>query len=165
MQVHVDRIQKFSSTVEKNLTQKITVFVCLQKTIENERYIEIWNIVFSRFNAIPAVPLSTQRITTQKLDTAMVLERVVAVIQEAPTNFETDLFMPIINEVEKLPGKNYNQANDNMAAKCVDHMRPLSFAIGDALLETKVVAIIVVFLRRASMHRTTNLGINQLILN
>ena len=58
-----------------------------------------------------------------------------AVIQGAKTNFETDLFMPIIREVEKLSGKVYNQDGDNMSFKVIaDHILSLSFAIGDGAL-------------------------------
>lgn len=67
---------------------------------ENERYLEIWNIVFSQFNHLPNgeyVPLKHKNI-----DTGMGLERMTSVIQDAPTNFETDLFMPIIEAIQEL---------------------------------------------------------------
>ena len=55
--------------------------------------------------------------------------------QGAKTNFETDLFMPIIREVEKLSGKNYNPDGDNMSFKVIaDHIRSCSFLICDGII-------------------------------
>ena len=108
----------------------------LAEDIENDRYIEIWNIVLSQFNADPAVPRSEYKELPHKnIDTGAGLERLVAVIQGAKTNFETDLFMPIIREVEKMSGKTYDPDGDNMSFKVIaDHIRSLSFAIGDGAL-------------------------------
>ena len=102
------------------MTQKISVFRLLAEDIENDRYIEIWNIVLSQFNADPAVPRSEYKELPHKnIDTGAGLERLVAVIQGAKTNFETDLFMPIIREVEKVSGKVYDQDGDNMSFKVI----------------------------------------------
>ncbi len=135
----------------------------LAEDIENDRYIEIWNIVLSQFNADPAVPRSEYKELPHKnIDTGAGLERLVAVIQGAKTNFETDLFMPIIREVEKLSGKNYNPDGDNMSFKVIaDHIRSLSFAIGDGALPGNEGRGYVLrrLLRRASMHGQ-KLGIN-----
>ena len=128
----------------------------LAEDIENDRYIEIWNIVLSQFNADPAVPRSEYKELPHKnIDTGAGLERLVAVIQGAKTNFETDLFMPIIREVEKLSGKVYDQDGDNMSFKVIaDHIRSLSFAIGDGALPGNEGRGYVLrrLLRRASMH-------------
>lgn len=128
----------------------------LEEDIENDRYIEIWNIVLSQFNADPAVPRSEYKELPHKnIDTGAGLERLVAVIQGAKTNFETDLFMPIIREVEKLSGKVYDQDGDNMSFKVIaDHIRSLSFAIGDGALPGNEGRGYVLrrLLRRASMH-------------
>ena len=136
----------------------------LEEDIENDRYIEIWNIVLSQFNADPAVPRSEYKELPHKnIDTGAGLERLVAVIQGAKTNFETDLFMPIIREVEKLSGKVYDQDGDNMSFKVIaDHIRSLSFAIGDGALPGNEGRGYVLrrLLRRASMHGQ-KLGINE----
>ena len=128
----------------------------LAEDIENDRYIEIWNIVLSQFNADPAVPRSEYKELPHKnIDTGAGLERLVAVIQGAKTNFETDLFMPIIREVEKLSGKAYDQDGDNMSFKVIaDHIRSLAFAIGDGALPGNEGRGYVLrrLLRRASMH-------------
>lgn len=108
----------------------------LEEDIENDRYIEIWNVVLSQFNADPSVPRSEYKeLPTKNIDTGAGLERLVSIVQGAKTNFETDLFMPIIREVEKISGKTYDQDGDNMSFKVIaDHIRSLAFAIGDGAL-------------------------------
>ena len=100
----------------------------LEEDIENDRYIEIWNIVLSQFNADPAVPRSEYKeLPNKNIDTGAGLERLVAVMQGAKTNFETDLFMPIIREIEKMSGKTYDPDGDTMSFKVIaDHIRSLS---------------------------------------
>ncbi|VEE21764.1 alanyl-tRNA synthetase [Streptococcus equinus] len=139
----------------------------LAEDIENDRYIEIWNIVLSQFNADPAVPRSEYKELPHKnIDTGAGLERLVAVMQGAKTNFETDLFMPIIREIEKLSGKTYDPDGDNMSFKVIaDHIRSLSFAIGDGALPGNEGRGYVLrrLLRRAVMHGR-RLGINETFL-
>ncbi|HFI0029097.1 TPA: alanine--tRNA ligase [Streptococcus suis] len=128
----------------------------LEEDIENDRYIEIWNIVLSQFNADPAVPRSEYKeLPSKNIDTGAGLERLAAIFQGAKTNFETDLFLPIIREVEKISGKTYDQDGDNMSFKVIaDHIRALSFAIGDGALPGNEGRGYVLrrLLRRASMH-------------
>lgn len=128
----------------------------LEEDIENDRYIEIWNIVLSQFNADPDLPRSEyQELPNKNIDTGAGLERLAAIFQGAKTNFETDLFLPIIREVEKLSGKTYDPDGDNMSFKVIaDHIRALSFAIGDGALPGNEGRGYVLrrLLRRASMH-------------
>lgn len=139
----------------------------LAEDIENDRYIEIWNIVLSQFNADPAVPRSEYKeLPNKNIDTGAGLERLAAIFQGAKTNFETDLFMPIIREVEKLSGKTYDPDGDNMSFKVIaDHIRALSFAIGDGALPGNEGRGYVLrrLLRRAVMHGR-RLGINETFL-
>ena len=139
----------------------------LAEDIENDRYIEIWNIVLSQFNADPAVPRSEYKELPHKnIDTGAGLERLVAVMQGAKTNFETDLFMPIIREIEKLSGKTYDPDGDIMSFKVIaDHIRSLSFAIGVGALPGNEGRGYVLrrLLRRAVMHGR-RLGINETFL-
>lgn len=139
----------------------------LEEDIENDRYIEIWNIVLSQFNADPEIPRSEYKeLPNKNIDTGAGLERLVAVMQGAKTNFETDLFMPIISEVEKLSGKPYDQDGDNMSFKVIaDHIRALSFAIGDGALPGNEGRGYVLrrLLRRAVMHGR-RLGITETFL-
>ncbi|MGO3264970.1 MAG: alanine--tRNA ligase, partial [Lactococcus lactis] len=128
----------------------------LAEDIENDRYIEIWNIVLSQFNADPSIPRSEYPELPQKnIDTGMGLERMVCIIQGGKTNFDTDLFLPIIREIEKLSGKTYSPDSENMSFKVIaDHIRSLSFAIGDGALPGNEGRGYVLrrLLRRAVMH-------------
>lgn len=101
---------------------------------ENERFLEIWNLVFSQFNHNPDDTYTP--LPKQNIDTGMGLERVVSVIQDAPTNFDTDLFMPLIREAEEISGKKYgqNSADDTAFKVIADHIRTVSFAVGDKAL-------------------------------
>ncbi|MDR1013233.1 MAG: alanine--tRNA ligase [Lactobacillales bacterium] len=123
---------------------------------ENERYLEIWNLVFSQFNHLPNTD-TFEELPHKNIDTGLGLERIVAIIQEAPTNFETDLFLPIIHEMEKLSGKVYKSKNstENISFKVIaDHIRALSFAISDGALPGNEGRSYVLrrLLRRAVMH-------------
>ena len=139
----------------------------LEEDLENDRYIEIWNIVLSQFNADPDLPRSEYKeLPNKNIDTGAGLERFAAVIQGAKTNFETDLFMPIIREVEKISGKTYDPDGDNMSFKVIaDHIRALSFAIGDGALPGNEGRGYVLrrLLRRAVMHGR-RLGVNETFL-
>ncbi|MCH4171842.1 MAG: alanine--tRNA ligase [Lactobacillus sp.] len=102
---------------------------------ENERYLEIWNIVFSEFNHLPDGRYVEQ--PHKNIDTGMGLERMVSIIQDAPTNFETDLFLPLIHQTEDLSAaKKYgdNKADDTSFKIIADHARAVTFAIGDGAL-------------------------------
>ncbi|MCW6680681.1 alanine--tRNA ligase [Aerococcaceae bacterium NML130460] len=122
---------------------------------ENERWLEIWNLVFSEFNHLPDdtyVPLPNKNV-----DTGMGLERVVSVIQNTPTNFETDLFMPIIRKIEALtPGVAFDSAGDKKVSFKViaDHIRAVSFAISDGALPSNEGRgyILRRLIRRSVMH-------------
>src|SRR5690606_1955980 len=98
---------------------------------ENGRYLEIWNLVFSQFNHNPDDTYTP--LPKKNIDTGMGLERIVSVLQDVPTNFETDLFMPIIEETEKLANQKYGSSTEGDTAYKViaDHIRTVSFAIGD----------------------------------
>ncbi|HGW6195954.1 TPA: alanine--tRNA ligase [Enterococcus faecalis] len=133
---------------------------------ENERYLEIWNLVFSEFNHTPED--TYEPLPHKNIDTGMGLERVVSIIQDAPTNFETDLFMPIIHAVEAL-GTNVKYGDvpqTDVSFKVIaDHIRALSFAIGDGALPSNEGRGYVLrrLLRRAVMHGK-KLGINEAFL-
>ncbi|MDR1522089.1 MAG: alanine--tRNA ligase [Streptococcaceae bacterium] len=123
---------------------------------ENERYLEIWNLVFSQFNHLPNTD-TFEELPHKNIDTGMGLERIVSIIQETKTNFETDLFLPIIREIEKISGKVYEPKNStkNISFKVIaDHIRALSFAIGDTALPGNEGRSYVLrrLLRRAAMH-------------
>ncbi|MDX5476003.1 MAG: alanine--tRNA ligase [Bacillaceae bacterium] len=101
---------------------------------ENERYLEIWNLVFSEFNHNPDHTYTP--LPKKNIDTGMGLERIVSVIQDVPTNFDTDLFMPIIQATEEVSGEKYNVDKEkDVAFKVIaDHLRTVTFAVGDGAL-------------------------------
>ncbi|UUD37274.1 Alanine--tRNA ligase [Mycoplasmopsis californica] len=108
--------------------------------IDNDRFIEIWNIVFSTFNHLGDGKYT--ELKQKNIDTGAGLERIVSIMQDAPTNYDTDLFIPIIKEIEKLTPYKYDinnyftkekeQAQINTSFKIIaDHMRTVANAIGD----------------------------------
>lgn len=98
---------------------------------ENERYLEIWNLVFSQFNHNPDHTYTP--LPNKNIDTGMGLERIASVVQDVPTNFDTDLFIPIIREIEQISGAAYGtDAEKDTAFKVIaDHIRTVAFAVGD----------------------------------
>ncbi|MGO1058997.1 alanine--tRNA ligase [Planococcus sp. FY231025] len=101
---------------------------------ENERYLEIWNLVFSQFNHNPDNTYTP--LPKQNIDTGMGLERMASVVQDVPTNYDTDLFVPIIQKTEEISGVKYGENPEtDMAFKVIaDHVRTVAFAIGDGAL-------------------------------
>ncbi|MBR2849183.1 MAG: alanine--tRNA ligase [Mycoplasmataceae bacterium] len=108
--------------------------------IENDRYIEIWNIVFSQYNNLGDGQYV--ELAQKNIDTGTGLERIVSILQNGPTNFDTDLFLPIIKEIEKMSSFTYDINNyftkepvQNMINKnfkiIADHMRAITNAISD----------------------------------
>lgn len=101
---------------------------------ENERYLEIWNLVFSQFNHNPDGTYTP--LPKKNIDTGMGLERMASVVQNVPTNFDTDLFIPIIEATETISGEKYRTDNEKDTAFKViaDHIRTVTFAVGDGAL-------------------------------
>ncbi|MGD6841223.1 alanine--tRNA ligase [Bacillus infantis] len=101
---------------------------------ENERYLEVWNLVFSEFNHNPDGTYTP--LPKKNIDTGMGLERMASIVQNVATNFDTDLFMPIITAVEKISGSKYGEsAEQDTAFKVIaDHIRTVAFAVGDGAL-------------------------------
>jgi len=101
---------------------------------ENERYLEVWNLVFSEFNHNKDNTYTP--LPNKNIDTGMGLERMASISQNVRTNYETDLFMPIINEVENVSGKKYLEVEEqDVAFKVIaDHIRTIAFAIADGAL-------------------------------
>jgi alanyl-tRNA synthetase len=107
----------------------------LADDIENDRYIELWGIVFSQFNAVNGVKREDYKeLPSKNIDTGSGLERIACILQGTPTNFETDLFTPIIEATEKLSGKKYAEPNLMAFRVIADHARCLTFALGDGAL-------------------------------
>ncbi len=102
----------------------------IRDDVENDRYIEVWNIVFSQFNAKPGLERSAYpELPKKNIDTGMGLERMAAISQNAETNFETDLIYPVIKHVSRIAKKPYG---GEMSFKVIaDHIRSVTFAVSD----------------------------------
>jgi alanyl-tRNA synthetase len=104
----------------------------LADDIENDRYIELWGIVFSQFNAVNGVKREDYKeLPSKNIDTGSGLERIACILQNTPTNFETDLFMPIIKATEKISHQKYVEPNLMAFRIIADHARCLTFALSD----------------------------------
>lgn len=104
----------------------------LRNDISNDRYIEIWNIVFSQFNSKPGTPRSEYKELPHKnIDTGAGLERFCCIMQDAETNYETDLFMPIIRKCETLASHKYENEYKTSYKIIADHLRTCTFALAD----------------------------------
>ncbi len=104
---------------------------------ENDRYVELWNIVFSQYDCRPGEMPRTQykELPQKNIDTGMGLERLVCFIQDGETNFDTDLFLPIIHEAEKYAKHTYDEKEYKMAYRVIaDHIRTVTFAIADGAM-------------------------------
>ena len=105
--------------------------------IENDRYIEVWNIVFSQFDCRPGEVDRTEykELPQKNIDTGMGLERLVALIQDGETNFDTDLFLPIIHATEQYAKHSYSEKEYKMAYRVIaDHIRTVTFAVADGAM-------------------------------
>ncbi|SHN78739.1 alanine--tRNA ligase [Desulfitobacterium chlororespirans] len=98
-----------------------------------DRFLEIWNLVFMQYNRDEAGVLTP--LPKQNIDTGMGLERIASVMQGAASNFDTDLFLPIINKVSELSGIPYhdNPKNDVAMKVVADHTRAVSFMLSDGI--------------------------------
>ncbi|MGD9368636.1 MAG: alanine--tRNA ligase [Desulfobacteraceae bacterium] len=99
-----------------------------------DRFLEIWNLVFMQFNRDAAGQMTP--LPKPSIDTGMGLERLASVLQNADTNFETDLIRPIIARTEDLAQKAYGRDRDvDVAMKVIaDHSRAAAFLVGDGVL-------------------------------
>ena len=129
---------------------------------ENERYLEIWNLVFSEFNHNPDGTYTP--LPKKNIDTGMGLERITSVVQNAATNFDTDLFIPIIRATEEISGSKYGvEKETDVAFKVIaDHIRTVAFAIGDgAIPSNEGRGYVLRRLLRRAVRYAKQIGINR----
>lgn len=105
---------------------------------DSNRFVEIWNLVFTQFDRQDDGTLAP--LPSKNIDTGMGLERTVAVLQGTPTNYETDLFMPIIERIEALSGAKYgsDDATTRAIRVIADHIRSAVFAIADGVMPSNI---------------------------
>ena len=130
--------------------------------MENDRYVELWNNVFSQYDAKEGVDRKDFKELPQKnIDTGMGLERLVCMIQDGETNFDTDLFLPYIHEVEKYTSVKY--AENKMAFRVIaDHIRTCVFALSDgATFSNEGRGYVLRRVLRRAMRYARNIGINK----
>ncbi len=133
----------------------------IENDIENDRFIEIWNIVFSQYNSKPGVPRDEYKeLPSKNIDTGCGLERLCCVMQEVDSNYDTDLFKPIIEKTEEISGVKYE---GQMAFKVIaDHVRTVTFAVADgATLSNEGRGYVLRRVLRRAMKYAKTLGINK----
>ena len=168
-EIHVD-----SRTPEQRAASGISGRDLVNK--DDPQVIEIWNLVFMQFNR--KADGSLEKLSMNVIDTGMGFERLVRMLQGKHSNYDTDIFQPIIKAEEQITGLKYttfeeeeassssnssssSQASINVAMRvCADHLRAVSFSIADGQLPSNAKAGYVIrrILRRAVRYAYTFLG-------
>ena len=134
---------------------------------DNPQVIEIWNLVFMQYNRKADGTL--EPLKAKHIDTGMGFERLCMVMQGKRSNYDTDVFQPLIQEIAAKCGKKYGDHEDADIAMrvCADHLRAVSFSIADGQLPSNVKAGYVIrrILRRAVRYGYTFLGFTEPFLN
>ncbi|MCD8296422.1 MAG: alanine--tRNA ligase [Prevotella sp.] len=127
---------------------------------DDPQVIEIWNLVFMQYNR--KADGSLEKLPMQVIDTGMGFERLVRALQDKHSNYDTDIFQPIIKEISRLSGLQYGKdENIDVAMRVVaDHLRAVSFSIADGQLPSNAKAGYVIrrILRRAVRYAYTFLA-------
>lgn len=134
---------------------------------DHPQVIEIWNNVFMEFNRLKDGSL--QPLPDKHVDTGMGFERLVRVLQNKQSNYDTDVFIPILKHIEQLTGKNYQAGSDmeSIAFRVIaDHIRTIIFTIADGQLPAATGAGYVIrrILRRAVRYYYSYLHYQQPLL-
>ncbi|MFV0254910.1 MAG: alanine--tRNA ligase [Erysipelotrichaceae bacterium] len=157
-EIHYDRGDKYDP---ENIGEKLFF-----DEMENDRYIEVWNVVFSQYDGKEGVDRSTYAELPQKnIDTGMGFERLVSIIQDVETNYDTDVFIPIIQEVEKYTTSKYHD-NQEAFRVIADHVRTSIFALADgAIFANEGRGYVLRRLLRRAVRYGIKLQINEPFLN
>ena len=127
---------------------------------DNPQVIEIWNLVFMQYNRMADGHL--EPLPAKVIDTGMGFERLCMALQGKKSNYDTDVFTPIISEISRLSGKKYGEdrMTDVAMRVAADHLRTIAFSIADSQLPSNAKAGYVIrrILRRAVRYVYTFLG-------
>ncbi len=132
-----------------------------QNDEEQDRYVEIWNNVFSQFNAKKGVERKYyQELPSKNIDTGAGLERWACIFQGVDSNFDTDLFVPIIQAIEELSGVLYN--GESSFKIIADHIRTITVALSDgAIFENAGRGYVLRRLLRRSVRMGKKIGLTE----
>ena len=135
-----------------------------QDDLNSGKFIELWNLVFIQSNR--KTDGSLEPLPNTHVDTGAGLERLVAYMQQTSSNYETDLFSPVIKKIESLTNKTYSESLEGMPHRVIaDHVRTLCFGIADNVMPSNEGRGYVLrrLLRRACRY-AKNLGVSEPIL-
>ena len=151
--------------------ERAKVSGALRVNNDDPQVIEIWNNVFMEFNR--KADGSLEKLPAQHVDTGMGFERLVRVLQKKQSNYDTDVFKPILHKIEQLSGLKYDTSNEetdtkqqtiNIAMRVIaDHIRAISFSIADGQLPSNTSAGYVIrrILRRAIRYGYQSLNLKE----
>ena len=131
-----------------------------------DRYLEIWNLVFMQFNRDTSGKMTP--LPKPSIDTGLGLERMVSIIQNVPTNFDTDLIRPIIAKTEELAEKQLGESHEtDVAMKVIaDHSRAAAFLIGDGIMPSNEGrGYVLRRIMRRAIRYGRNIGLNRPFLS
>ncbi|MCT4592281.1 MAG: alanine--tRNA ligase [Candidatus Gracilibacteria bacterium] len=137
-EIHYDRGEKYGEDVGPN-------------SDENQRYVEIWNLVFMEYNK--KEDGSYEKLSQKNVDTGVGFERLLSILTEKDSSFDTDLFAEILTKIEEIAGKKYNE-NKTGFRVIADHIRGATFLIADGVVPGNTGRDYVLrrIIRRAVMH-------------
>ena len=134
---------------------------------DNPQVIEIWNLVFMQYNR--KADSSLEPLPAKVIDTGMGFERLCMALQGKQSNYDTDVFQPLIKKIGELAGKTYGKEHDTDVAMRViaDHVRTIAFSIADGQLPSNAKAGYVIrrILRRAVRYGYTFLGFKEAFMH
>ncbi len=131
-----------------------------------DRYLEIWNLVFMQFDRDASGKMTP--LPKPSIDTGLGLERMVSIIQNVPTNFDTDLIRPIIAKTEELAEKHLGESHEtDVAMKVIaDHSRAAAFLIGDGIMPSNEGrGYVLRRIMRRAIRYGRNIGLNRPFLS
>jgi alanyl-tRNA synthetase len=135
-------------------------FKNIYEALDSEKFVEIWNLVFIQFNQTKT---GLVELPAKHVDTGMGLERITALIQKVKSNYDSDLFSPIIKKVEELSGIKYDPSEKGTPFRVIaDHSRAITFTITDGVVPSNTGRGYVIrkILRRAARFGR-ELGLNE----